>query len=161
MSIFEGDEFGTPNTSDRFVASKTSFGEELSKAFSAIGLFFTTCETFSCETLGTMGTSEAFPMPWFILVGHTTTSYDLIAFDAPCGEFLFVTFRAIDFLLSWYEALSSNRNLAYAAAETFLMPLPGFVFHFLGSGPKYFVATIASRSKLIVIATTTVDPFTL
>lgn len=108
-----------------------------------------------------MGTSEALPVPGLVLVCYTTASNDLVALDAPRGEFFFVTFGAIDFLLPWDEALGTNWNLANTAAETFLMPLSGFVFHFLGSSSEYFIAAITSRGELVVITTAAVDPFSL
>lgn len=58
---------------------------------------------------------------------------DLVALNAAGCVFLFVTLGAVNLLLPGDEALCSYGSLAHAAAEAFLVPLPGLVFHLLRS----------------------------
>lgn len=104
-----------------------------------------------------MGAHETLPMPWLVLVCHTSTCDDLGALDTSSGEFLFIAAGAKDLLFARDKALRANRGLANYAAEAFLVPLSSFVFHLLCPGSEDFSATVASGGELSVIAATAVD----
>ena len=53
------------------------------------------------------------------------------ALDALCGELVFVTFGAVDVVFLRDKGLGSNWVFARNTNKTFLMPLPGLVFHLL------------------------------
>lgn len=104
-----------------------------------------------------MCAGETLTMPWFVLVGYATAGDDLVTLDTPSCKLVFITLSAKDFLFTGDEALSSNWDFAYATAETFLVPLSGLIFHFLSPSSEDFMAPIASRSKLFIVATSAVD----
>ena len=90
-----------------------------------------------------MGAREALPVPRLVLVCNAAAGDDFIALDAARGEFLLVTFSAVDLLFPWNETLRSYRCLTDDAAEALLVPLPRLVFHLFGTCPEDFVAAIA------------------
>lgn len=161
VTIFERNEFSAADSSDWFVASETSLGEKFAKTFGAKRFVVAAGKSFTGQTFVAVCASEALPMPWFVLVGYSSSSDDLIAFNASGCEFFFVTFSTIDFLFPWDETLGSYWYFAYATTETFFVPLPSFIFHFLGPSTENLVATIAFGSKLVVVAASTIDPIAL
>lgn len=96
-------------------------------------------------------------MPGFVLVGYSATGDDLVAFDTTSGEFLLIAIGTVDFLFSGDKALGSNGGFTHYTGETFLVPLSGFVFHFLGSSFENFTAAIAPGSKLGIVTIAAVD----
>lgn len=104
-----------------------------------------------------MGAGEALAMPRLVLVGNTSRGDDLIALDAARGKLLLVAAGAIDLLLPRDEGLGPNGRLADAAAEAILVPLPGFILHFLGACAENFAAAIAAGRKLGIVTVSTVD----
>lgn len=55
----------------------------------------------------------------------------LVALNTPSGELVLVASGTVDLLLARDEALRADRVLADHAAEAFLVPLSGLVFHLL------------------------------
>lgn len=104
-----------------------------------------------------MAASEAISVPRFVLVCHTAAGDNLITLHTSSSEFVFVTSSAIDLLFTWNKTFCTNRILADYAAETFLMPLTCFVFHFLSASTEDFSAAIAATSELGIVAVAAVD----
>jgi len=104
-----------------------------------------------------VGASETLPMPGLVLVGHASARNDLVAFHATSCKLLFVAGSAVDLLLPGDEALGPDGRFADAAAEALLVPLPRLVLHLLGSSSEDLAATVASRSKLSIVAVATVN----
>lgn len=57
----------------------------------------------------------------------------LDAFNTASSELLLIAVGAVDLLLSRDETLGTNGAFAHNTGEAFIVPLAGFVFHFLGS----------------------------
>jgi len=57
----------------------------------------------------------------------------LVALNTPGGELVLVTCGAVNFLLARDEALRADRIFANHAAEAFLVPLYGLIFHLLST----------------------------
>lgn len=144
VTILERNETRAADASDRLDACCTAFGKQLAETFSAIWLLIATRETLSGQRHVAIGACEALPVPGFVLIGHTSRSDDLVAFNASSGEFLFITTGAIDFLFPRYEGLGTDDRLADATTEALFMPLPCLVFHLFGPGPENITATITA-----------------
>lgn len=134
-----------------------TLGEQLAKALGTVGLLVAASEPLPGQRDVAVGAREALAMPRFIFIGHAPRGDDLssqsredqlvavqlssvhsslahlVALDAARGKLLLVAAGAVDLLLTRYERLRANGHLADAAAEAVLVPLPGFVFHFLGA----------------------------
>lgn len=104
-----------------------------------------------------MAAREAFPVPWFVLVRYSTASNYLVTFNATSRELFLVTSSAVDILFPGYEAFGTYGRLAHNAAETFLVPLSGLVFHFLRSCAEDVSASVTPSSELSVIAISAID----
>lgn len=157
VPVLEGNETCTTDSGDGFRTSGASLGEKLAKAVGAIRFIVARRKSLTRQRVIAVATGKAVPVPRLVLVRHASASDDLVAFDASCRKLVLVATGAIDLLLAWDEALSTDRILADYAAETFLMPLPGFVFHLLRAGTKDFAATIATAGELSVVTIATVD----
>lgn len=161
MTIFEGDEFGSTNSSNRSIASEATFGEKFTKAFGTVWFFVTAGESFSSQAFLAVCAGEALTMPGLVLVGYAAAGDHLVTLDAPSSVLVLVALSAVDFLFTGDETLGTNGNFAYTTAETFLVPLPGFVFHLLRSSSKDFVASVAPGSELLIVAASTVNTISL
>lgn len=98
--------------------------------------------SFHCESLmwpkNTTPTQNCDFTEKYIPRGNSVKNRDkkkayLVAFDTTSGEFLLIAIGTVDFLFSGDKALGSNGGFTHYTGETFLVPLSGFVFHFLGS----------------------------
>lgn len=139
-------------TGDWFRARCASLGEQFSETFGTVWLLVAAGETLSSQRGRAVCASEAFTMPWLILVSHTASGDDLIARNSMSADsspeiirsvrylvafyasdcvLLLVAVGAIDFLLSRYKRFGSDGIFAYATRETLLVPLSRFVLHFL------------------------------
>lgn len=96
-------------------------------------------------------------MPWLVLVCHTARGDDLGALNTAGGELLFVAASAVDLLFPGDETLSPDGSLAHHAAETFLVPLAGLVFHLLVTCSEDLSAPVAFCGKLRVVTGSAVD----
>lgn len=96
-------------------------------------------------------------MPRLVLVCYAALRDDLVAFNAAGGELVLVAAGAVDLLLPGDEALRADWVLAHDAAETLLVPLPGLVFHLLGTSTEHLSTSVAAARKLGIIAVATVD----
>lgn len=161
MSILEGDKLGATDSCDGPVAGETAFGEQFPETFCAVGLLVATSEPFTCQTLLTIGTGETFAVPGLVLVGHAATGDHLVAFNTSSSELVLVTLGAIDLLFPRDEALGTDRDLAHATTETFLVPLPCLILHFLRTSSKYLMTSITSRSKLFIVTTSAINTISL
>lgn len=157
MTVFEGDEASAADSGNGLGAGEASLGEEFSVAFSAVWFFVLAGESLTCELVVAVGASEAFSVPWFILVSDSASLDDFGTFDTPGGELLFVAASAIDFLFSGDEALGADGGLAGTAREALFVPLTSLVFHLLGSCTEDLAASVASRSELGVVAVAAID----
>lgn len=104
-----------------------------------------------------MGTCEALAVPRVVLVRHTSSCYDLGAFDAASGKFLFITTAAVNVLLSRDERLGTDRSPTYETGKTLLVPLSALVLHLLRTGTEDFLATVAASGVHRVVARTAED----
>lgn len=152
VPVLEGDEAGATNACDGLGAGGASLGEELPEAVCAVGLVIPGGEALAGEGGAAVGAGEALPMPGLVLVGHTARGDDLVALDASCSELVLVAGGAVDLLVPRDEAFGSDGRLAHAAAEAFLVPLPGLVFHLLVACPEDLSAAVTARGELGVIA---------
>lgn len=96
-------------------------------------------------------------MPWCAFVGYTSLVDHPIALGAALSKLLFIALNTNDVLISWYEAATGNRLTAYLTAEATLVPLLTHVFVLLHTSTKYMSALVASCSKIVVVAISTVE----
>lgn len=157
MTVFKRNESRATDAGDWFRARCAPLGKQFAKAIGAVWFFVATGETLTGQRSRTIGASEAFTMPWLILVGYAARCNDLVTLDASGGIFLLVAAGAIDILFARNERFRSDRCFAYATREAFLMPLSGFVFHFLCASTEHFAATVAARRELGIVAIAAVD----
>lgn len=90
-------------------------------------------------------------MPGLVLVCHPAAGDHLFAFGATRGELLLVARCAVDFLIFRYKAFGADGRLAESAAETFVVPLFSFVFHFLHARSEYLATAIAASGECLVV----------
>jgi len=157
VSVFEGNEAGSADTCDGFVAGYATLRKEVAEAFGAVRFIVARCEALAGERSVAVGTGEAFAMPWLVLVSHAARRDDLVTLDAAGCELLLVAASAVDLLVPRDERLGANRGLADDAAEAFFMPLAGLVFHLLVTCSEDLGAAVATRRKLRIVAGATVD----
>jgi len=158
VATLKRNETGSADSSDRLTAGRAALAEQLTKAVGAVGLVVTRRESLPCQGLLAMGAGKALPMPRIVAVGNTPLGDHLATFDTFGRELLLVALGAVDVVLLGDEGLSSNWVLASAAHETLLVPLAGFVFHFLHTCFEHIATAITPRGELGVIARTAVDP---
>jgi hypothetical protein len=157
VAILERDKAGSSDACNRLSAGSAPLGEQFSIAVRTIGFLFSWCKPLSSKTTITVGTTEAFPMPWLITVCHTTRLNDLVTLDAPGGELLFIASCAVDIIIPWNERSCSNWVLAHHATEAFLMPLVTLIFHLLCSGSEDLGTSIAPWGKGSIVASGAVN----
>lgn len=157
VSVLEGNETSTSDSGDWFGTSGASLGEKFAEAIGAVRFVIARRKSLACQRIIAIAASEAISVPRLVLICHPTAGDYLVAFDASSGKLVFVTTGTIDFLFARDETLRTDRILANYAAETFLMPLPGFVFHLLRASTEDFTASIATASKLSVVTVATVN----
>jgi len=157
VAILERDEPSTTNSGDGFGAGGAALGEEFTEAFGAVGFLVFGGEALTGQRLVAVGASEALAMPRVVLVRHASRRYDLGAFDAASGEFLFVAAAAVDVLLARDERFGADGSLAHEAAEALLVPLSALVLHLLGTGAKDFAASVATSGVHRIVARTAED----
>jgi len=161
MSIFERDKFCTTNTGDRLHASITSFRKQLAETIGTVRLFVLGRESLTGERCGAICASEAFAMPWLILVGDTASADYLSTFAASRRKLLLIARRTIDFLVFRYKAFGTDRRFAQRTAKALVVPLFAFVFHLFHAGFEYLAASVASRRKCLIVAVRAEDAIIL
>lgn len=161
VTVLEGDELSSSDSGDGLVTSEASFGKQFTETIGAIRFLVTASKTFPSKAFFAMRASEAFAMPWLILVGYSSTGDYLTAFDTSRSVFVLVALGTVDFLFARNKALRANRNFTYTATETLFVPLSCFVFHFFRSCFEALMTSIAPRGELLVIATNAVNAISL
>lgn len=91
-----------------------------------------------------MGAVEAIAVIRIVLVRHTASRDDLLAFGALGREELLITSDAVVVVVLGDEALGPQSFLAVVASEAILVPLLPFVLHLLGAWFEDLAASIAS-----------------
>jgi len=129
MSIFERYKFCTTNTSDRLHASIASFRKQLAETIGTVGLFVLGRESLTGERCGAICASEAFAMPWLILVGDTAGADYLSTFAASGRKLFLIARRTIDFLVFRYKAFGADWRFAQRTAKALVVPLFALIFH--------------------------------
>lgn len=157
VPVLEGNETSTSDSGDWFGTSGASLGEKFAEAISAVRFVIARRKSLACQRIIAIAASEAIPVPGFVLVCHSATGDYLVAFDASSGKLILVATGTIDFLFPRDETFRTDRILANYAAETFLVPLPGFVFHLLRASTEDFTASIATASKLSVVTVAAIN----
>jgi len=159
VTILERNESGAADSRDWFDARSAPLGEQLSETIATERFLVPRSETLSGQRSAAMAAREAFPVPRFVFVRHATASDYLSTLDTASRELFLVASGAVDFLFSGYKALGADWRAAHYAAETFLVPLSGLVLHLFRSCTEDVSASIASSSKLRVIAISAIDFF--
>lgn len=144
VTILERDEPSASDSSDGFGAGRAAFGEELAETFSTVRFLVFGSEALTGQRLVAVGARETLAMPRVVLVRHTSSRYDLGAFDAASGELLLVTAAAVDVLFARDERLGADGVLAHEAGEALLVPLSALVLHLLGTGTEDFLTSITA-----------------
>lgn len=152
VAVLEGDETRATDTGDGFGTRSAAFGKQFAEAFGTVGFLVFGGEALSGQRLVAVGASETLTVPRVVLVGHTSSRYDLATFDTASGEFLFVTTAAVNILIARDERLGADGALADEAAEALLVPLSALVLHFLGTGTEDFGASVAASGVHRVVA---------
>lgn len=152
MTIIERNELSCTKTCNRPNAATALLGKILSKAFRTERLLFTAGELLSSQHAIASDAGKALTMPRCVLVGNSTFINHPIALDASLGILLFITGHANHLLITWDESLGSDWLATDLAGEALLMKLLSFELVLLHSSSKYVVASIASDSKVVVMA---------
>lgn len=157
MTIFEGNITRTTNTCDRFCARETFLGEQSSKAFGAIRMFITRCESLTSQRILTVRTCETLAMPRLILVGDTPLLDHLKATRAFRRKMFLVARHAEILLIFRNETLRTDGLRARRTGEAMLMKLLPAIFEFLRAWLEDLIAFVTARCKLLIVTFTTVE----
>lgn len=141
----------TSNACNWFRAGSTSLGEEFTKALCAVWLVLSGSKPLTSQRFLAVRASEALSVPGVIAISDSTLSDDFVALDALGGEFVFVTFCAIDVVFFGDERLGSDRVGANATNKASFVPLTRLVLHLLHACSEDIPATIAPGCKLRVV----------
>jgi len=152
VALFKRDELRAANTSDWFRAATALLGEEIPVALGAIRMLFFGGKLKTCQFLLAVHADEALTMVGTVLVCYTTLVDDPIAGKAALGKLILIAGDADDIIILGDEAFAPDWLLAYQAAEAVLMPLLVLVLKLLHTGSEDLATTIASWSKVVVMA---------
>jgi hypothetical protein len=100
-------------------------------------------------------------VPWLVLVGHTASGNNLLAFTASSCEFFLVACSAVDVVIFGDKAFSSDCSFAQRTTETFVVPLLALVFHLFHARSENLATTVTPRGEGLVVAVSTEDPVVL
>lgn len=157
VPVLERDEASAADASNRPRAGSTPLGEKLAKALGTVRFVVARRESLSRQGVVAVAAGETISVPRLVLVCHTSASNNLVALNTPSGELVLVTCGAVNLLLARDEALRADRVLADHAAEAFLVPLSGLIFHLLSTGTEDIAACIATSGELGIVAVAAVD----
>lgn len=73
VPVLKGDELGAADAGDGLVASEAALGKELAEAVGTVGLVISAGEAGAGQAGLTVRACEALPVPWFVLVCHSST----------------------------------------------------------------------------------------
>lgn len=157
VSVLERDEASAADACDRLGTGSAALGKQLAEAVGTIRLVIPGGEALAGQGSVAVGAREALSVPGFVLVCHAPGSDDLATLDTTCSKLLLIASSAVYLQVPGDEALGTNGSLAHTTAETLLVPLSSLVLHLLVTCPEDLSTTVASRSKLGVVARTTED----
>lgn len=157
MAVFKGNVLRSSKTGDGLGALEALFGEKLSEAVCAVGLFLLGGEALSRQRLLTVSAREAVAVVRIVLVRHTTRRNHFFALGALGREELLIASDAVVVFVFRDEALRPQSLLAVVASEAILVPLLAFVLHLLGAWSEDFVASVASGGEFVGVAVAAVD----
>jgi len=156
VAIIERNELRASQTSDWLGAAATLLGEEFPEAVSAVGLLVAGGELLTGKDLVAVCARKAVTVERHSLVRDATLVDHAVALGASLGKLLLVTRYADKLLVTWDEALVANRLLAYAAAETWLVPLLATELKLLHASAENVATSIAPSSEVVVMAISTI-----
>lgn len=107
MTVIKRYELCATETSDGSDAATAFLGEEVSKAFSAERFLVLGGELLSSQHLVAVRASEAFAVPWCVLVSNAAFVDDAVALETALRVLLLVAGHTDDLLVTWYETLVS------------------------------------------------------
>lgn len=157
MAVVERDELRTAKSGDGLSTATTLLGKQLPEAVGAVGLVLTGGELLTSQHLLTVGALEAVAMEGGALIGDATLVDHAIAAVAALGELILVAGHANELGVTWDEALVADWLLADVAAEALLVPLLATELKLLHAGTEDVTASVTARSKVVVMAVSTVE----
>jgi len=157
MAVFKGNVLRPSEPGDGLGALEALFGEKLSKAVGAKGLFLLGGESFAGQRLLAVGAGEAVAVVRIVLVRHPASRNHLFALGALGREELLIASDAVVVFVLGDEALSPQSLLTVVAGEAILVPLLSFVLHLLGAWSEDFAASIAPRGEFVGVTIAAVN----
>lgn len=162
MSAFKGNESRPSSPRYGILACCAAFGKELAETFGAVGLIIARSKLLAGKHGTAVSTCETLPMPSFVLKRNSPGRHYFLALGAFGGVFLFEAHNAVDVsVIRDDERFTPDRHFAGGAVETFVVPLPAFVLHFLHpwakrlstgitAGGEFVVVTLATKNALVL-----------
>lgn len=157
VALFKGDKFSSSETSNRLSTSTALLGKQISIAVGTIRLVVLRRKLLLRQLLVAVSARETLPVPWHVLVGHTSFIDHPTTLRTFLCKIAFIAWDTDNLLFTWDEAFVSDWFFADHTGEAFLMPLLTLVLKFLHSSSEGFSAPITPSSKVVVVAISAED----
>lgn len=158
MPPFKRNKASSPGPCDGLGTRCTPFGKEFPVALGTIGLLIFGSKFLARQDHVTIGTSETFPVPRFILERDTPGGHDFLAFRTFRSEFVLKAIDAIHVsLVGNDERLGTHSHFTHYTLKACLVPLAVLVIHSFCTGLERFSTGFAPRSEFRVITRPTKD----